>query len=633
MSTLLGSVLSGLAAESGAAFVDFNFTGGSLPLYDLTGDYRLDQQVRPPEGPPLTLSLTLALVQDALGRLHGAGSNTVRLGGDSYAATYEVNGRVSGGGRRTRATLTVRAHGQGTVAGGNPALALTVRYDLEVGAAGLAGKAHGTVFSAGLGRLPVRSQISGIPLPAAVDGSWSVHLDPPAAGERSGSGWVTLPNGRNVRALLTGGSTGVTNVDRVKFSGTTVDRGNAMTIYYDAETLALRKLSGRLLGQAVAGVATPTQFAGAQACSECHGPTYQAVTNTFHAQVGVQCENCHGPAAEHAANSYDPLVRPKVDFSGAACGTCHSGPQHPVYEEWRTSGHATVVEEINFTNNLVRCGQCHSGSVRVSLLDGLELPDAAAAARVPQSCPTCHETHQDPPYPALVRNPLESTNDYFVVPSTNFAAGYDPNINLCAQCHNHRGATWTDSSRPPHRSPQYNVLLGTVGELDSGLPPDAPGTHSQIPRQCVACHMQTAAYVSPEQPAVTGHGFTVSQYDLCLNCHPLPELLVEFTTMSVSNQIQQVKWELDYWASNKAPQELWTTYGTRAWEYTVPGDLSPGGPGPTAEEQALIPENIRKARFNLYLVLYDGSFGVHNGRYTITLLETARTWVENEINN
>ena len=26
----------------------------------------------------------------------------------------------------------------------------------------------------------------------------------------------------------------------------------------------------------------------------------------------------------------------------------------------------------------------------------------------------------------------------------------------------------------------------------------------------------------------------------------------------------------------------------------------------------LIPDNIQKARFNLYLVLYDGSLGVHN---------------------
>ena len=65
----------------------------------------------------------------------------------------------------------------------------------------------------------------------------------------------------------------------------------------------------------------------------------------------------------------------------------------------------------------------------------------------------------------------------------------------------------------------------------------------------------------------------------------------------------------------------------------APGDLSPGGPGPTRAEQALIPVNIQKARFNLYLVFYDGSFGVHNGPYAVTLLDTAQTWVQGALGN
>ena len=45
-----------------------------------------------------------------------------------------------------------------------------------------------------------------------------------------------------------------------------------------------------------------------------------------------------------------------------------------------------------------------------------------------------------------------------------------------------------------------------------------------------------------------------------------------------------------------------------------------------------IPDNIKKARFNLYLVLYDGSYGVHNGPYAFTLLDSARNWVQEELN-
>jgi hypothetical protein len=45
----------------------------------------------------------------------------------------------------------------------------------------------------------------------------------------------------------------------------------------------------------------------------------------------------------------------------------------------------------------------------------------------------------------------------------------------------------------------------------------------------------------------------------------------------------------------------------------------------------LIPDNIKKARFDLYLVLHDGSFGVHNGPYAIRLLDTAMEWVRGEL--
>ncbi len=101
--------------------------------------------------------------------------------------------------------------------------------------------------------------------------------------------------------------------------------------------------------------------------------------------------------------------------------------------------------------------------------------------------------------------------------------------------------------------------------------------------------------------------------------------------VGVSNQIQGIKFDLDYWATNKAPASLMAKYGTLAWEYTTPGGLSSGGPGPDATEQTQIPENIRKARFNLYVVQNDGSFGIHNPDQAITLLDAAEDWIEEEL--
>ncbi len=386
------------------------------------------------------------------------------------------------------------------------------------------------------------------------------------------------------------------------------------------ETLtAQQQTNSALLASCTVGYGLPTGFA-----SEAATPLL----------AGVQCENCHGPAANHAASDMDPTVRPRVELAATVCGGCHTGPEHPTFEEWNTSGHAKVVAgiDLNSTNLIDSCGRCHSGSVRYSLLGGQPLPFGDAEVGI--VCATCHDPHQTNANPAQVRYPLASTNDYYVTATGGFTNQINPAVNLCAQCHNHRGASWTNSAAPPHHSPQYNILLGTVGELASGLPPYEPGSHALLlTNQCAGCHMQSSPYQGAAQPAVTGHTFTVDSYNLCLDCHPLPGPLVQFVQGAVSNQIQQLTQDLNRWASTKAPASLWAKYNDRAWEYTTPGQLSSGGPGPEASEQTLIPVNIRKARFNLYLILNDGSYGVHNGPYSAALLDQASQWIQGELHN
>ena len=169
--------------------------------------------------------------------------------------------------------------------------------------------------------------------------------------------------------------------------------------------------------------------------------------------------------------------------------------------------------------------------------------------------------------------------------------------------------------------------------LASGLPPSQPSAHALlITNQCAGCHLQTADYQSESEPAITGHSFRVGLYGLCLECHPFqPDQLVALTQYVISNRVQQVKAALDYWGTTAAPDELRTNFGAASWEYVSAGELSPGATSPTDAQQVLIPTNILKARFNLYLVLYDGSYGVHNVFYTQTLLDTAENWVLDEI--
>ena len=206
----------------------------------------------------------------------------------------------------------------------------------------------------------------------------------------------------------------------------------------------------------------------------------------------MQCENCHGPAANHAANPDDPTVVPQVEIAATVCGGCHTGPMQPTYEEWKTSGHAAVVPDAlqtmsSSTNNISSCGRCHSGSVRLALIDGQNPVALTNDLNVAITCAVCHDPHSTNANPAQLRNPLSSTNYFSLATSDVFTNIYaaNTNINLCGQCHNARGAAWTDTSRAPHRSPQYNFLLGSVGQLWNGVTDSPatfnPGTHAGLP--------------------------------------------------------------------------------------------------------------------------------------------------------
>jgi len=85
-----------------------------------------------------------------------------------------------------------------------------------------------------------------------------------------------------------------------------------------------------------------------------------------------------------------------------------------------------------------------------------------------------------------------------------------------------------------------------------------------------------------------------------------------------------------------------------AWEYTTPGGLilqtnslgyatgwtqldQVNFSGPDAAGQALIPDNIKKARFDLYLVVNDGSLGAHNWIFALNLLTAAENMIYQEL--
>jgi len=288
-------------------------------------------------------------------------------------------------------------------------------------------------------------------------------------------------------------------------------------------------IQATVLKTAHAGAFVDASFAAAggqsnPSCLACHTVGYKLPTG-FVSQfatpqlANVQCENCHGPAANHAANPDDFTVIPQVEIAATVCGGCHNA-NPPTFPEWSASGHSAVVPDVLQTmgsnpNNIRNCGVCHSGSARLAMIGG---QDPAVTLtndyNVPQTCVVCHDPHQTNAYPVQLRNPTASFNN-FELTGTNvaseaaFTSFYktNVNINICAQCHNDRGAAWTDTARAPHHSLQYNLLLGYAGE-QLFLPSPFPGAHSGLPstaiystnglfyltNQCASCHMPPEAH-------------------------------------------------------------------------------------------------------------------------------------------
>jgi len=75
-----------------------------------------------------------------------------------------------------------------------------------------------------------------------------------------------------------------------------------------------------------------------------------------------------------------------------------------------------------------------------------------------------------------------------------------------------------------------------------------------------------------------------------------------------------------------------TKYGVNGWEYTTPGSLATvTNAGPSASDQLKVPDRIKQARFDLYMVKNDASLGVHNPSYVSFLLSDATTKINGTI--
>lgn len=367
------------------------------------------------------------------------------------------------------------------------------------------------------------------------------------------------------------------------------------------------------------------------ACLACHTTGYgeaggfvdRATTNAL---AGVQCESCHGPGGPHVSDIMNPDLRPPASIAmvdADVCGKCHSQAHHTLYEDWSTSGHSavtdTVANYISSGRNLNSCGECHSGDYRQLVLhEGQTVGNDHFAGVEPDdlngiTCVTCHNPHEATGLGTSLDGHTDTQLRYELTrispPSDVEADTSNPNrFGLCGQCHHTRsGDHWQKTSRPPHHSPQANMLNGEMMRPPGtvSLVANRQHAHTFAERACANCHMhREQGQPGDLTPTPSGHDFVIN-FDGCRDCHPPAQNIESRTNIyqaTTQSRLDGLKASLD------------AKYGDGVWDF---------GNNPNAADQARIPDATKQVRFIYYYVSYDGSLGVHNPSYTDRLLTYA----------
>jgi hypothetical protein len=154
---------------------------------------------------------------------------------------------------------------------------------------------------------------------------------------------------------------------------------------------------------------------------------------------------------------------------------------------------------------------------------------------------------------------------------------------------------------------QANFYLGEM-PAPAGQPPPVPNdrsVHRFVFQQCVTCHAEPQdSIVDVGVPmAHQKHTFRITTYVGCSasGCHPSPESAAS-DHFALKAQVEE--------ALNAIAKRLGDPVN---WEYTNDG-------GPPEDQQALLPDQIKKVRYMHHYLEADRSHGVHNPCYARSIL-------------
>jgi hypothetical protein len=246
--------------------VTIAFDRSNVPVWHIAGPYGFQHDAVAFGNTELTVAYGLTIGQDERGRLEGEGQTILQIGADFVAADYKVSGRISSHDGIARAVFSIKLDGTDTIGGERRNFTASLKYDCVVDAEALelTGVAHGSVSIGGVGGAKIDEPIT-LPLPAGVNGSWSVVMDIIALKKIAGSGVISIsrylspdvpagePATLDLPADLNGSFSESKNLTRLRVTGKDQGKGNSvqMELRDEGGEVVVLSVRGTVLGQKI----------------------------------------------------------------------------------------------------------------------------------------------------------------------------------------------------------------------------------------------------------------------------------------------------------------------------------------------------------------------------------------------